>query len=153
MSIKENIIKERILALKAKDVNKKDTLSFALSTLKSYEIDTLDIKNKGIEINDEQAISLIKIIVNQKRETISYYEKLDKKDLIAKENISIDILNSFLPSHFSEEEINIIVRNVIKDLNATSQKDFGAVMKILKVSLLHKADMSVVSNKVKKILS
>lgn len=78
MSIKERINKERIIALKESNKIKKDTLSFALSNLKNYEIDILNIKNTGIEISDEQSIALIKIIINQKKNLLVTMKNLEK---------------------------------------------------------------------------
>lgn len=153
MNIKERINKERIIALKESNKIKKDTLSFALSNLKNYEIDILNIKNTGIEISDEQSIALIKIIINQKKESIGYYEKLGKESLILIEKESIAVLTDFLPKLLSEEDLDLKIKEAIKEVNATTQKDFASVMKILKVSLLHKADMALVTKKVKEILS
>lgn len=153
MSIKDRINKERILALKENDKIKKDTLSFAFSNLKNYELDVLNTKNTGIEISDEQCIALIKIIINQKKETIGYYEKLGKDSLILIEKQSIAVLTEFLPKLLNEKEVDLKITEAIKEVNATSSKDFASVLKILKVSLLHKADMAYVSKKVKELLS
>lgn len=153
MSIKERINKERIIALKESNKIKKDTLSFALSNLKNYEIDILNIKNTGIEISDEQSIALIKIIINQKKESIGYYEKLGKESLILIEKEAIAVLTDFLPTLLSESELDLKIKEAVREVNATTQKDFASVMKILKISLLHKADMALVTKKVKEILS
>ena len=80
------------------------------------------------------------------------FKKYNKTEEVAKLEQEIEILNAYLPEEMSEEEIKQVIDDVFKELNPTSMKDMGGVMKVLNTKITN-ADMSLVSKLVKERLS
>ena len=144
----EKINKDIIDAMKSKD-------SLKLSTLRMLKgaIDLERINKKLEAVSDDDIILLIGKQIKTRKESILEFEKGNRIDLIEKTNEEINILNNYMPEMLSEEEIESIVIDAIKALNATSIKDMGIVMKELSSKLKGKADMSLVSGIIKNKLN
>jgi len=144
----EKINKDIIDAMKSKD-------SLKLSTLRMLKgaIDLERINKKLEAVSDDDIILLIGKQIKTRKESILEFEKGNRIDLIEKTNEEINILNNYMPEMLSEEEIESIVIDAIKALNANSIKDMGVVMKELSSKLKGKADMSLVSGIIKNKLN
>ena len=92
-------------------------------------------------------------MIKQRKDAMSIFQSAKRDELAQKEGREIEILSGFLPTQLSEEEIQSVVSQTIKDLNAQSLQDIGEVMELLKKSLQGKADMSLVSSLVKRTLT
>ena len=88
----------------------------------------------------------------QRNDSCEAYKKAGRQDLLKKEEEEISIINNFLPKQMNEEESKNICKKVIKDLGATSIKDMGKVMGVLKKDYGDVLDFSKVSNLIKEIL-
>lgn len=146
MSIKKNLEEQMKEALKAKDSLKLQTLRFLLAQIKNKEIDLRR------ELADEEIFKVIQTLVKQRKESIEFSEKAGRADLVEKEKKELEILESYLPQMLSEEEIEAITNDVIKELGATGPKDFGKVMKAVMSKVSGRADGGKVNEIVKKRL-
>ena len=146
----ETISKDMVNAMKSKD---KDTLG-TLRLLKSA-IDLYLVNNKLDRNNasDEVVIDVVSKQVKTHRESIEEFKKGNRQDLIEKTNAEIEILNVYMPVMMTEEEITSVVMDAINEVNATSVKDMGSVMRIVSPKLKGKADMSLVSSIIKSKLN
>lgn len=108
--------------------------------------------NKKHELNDEEIIAVIKKQVKVRKDSLLEYEKYNKEDLVASLKQEINVLDKYLPEEMSEEEIDKIISEVFNELQPTSMKDMGGVMKELN-SRITNADMSLVSAKVRERLN
>ncbi len=107
--------------------------------------------NKKHELNDEEIIAVIKKQVKVRKDSISEYQKYSKDDLVASLEQEIKVLDKYLPEEMTEEEIDKVISEVFEELNPTSMKDMGGIMKELNTRITN-ADMSLVSKKVRERL-
>lgn len=133
-------------------MKEKDTLK--LQTLRGIK-GTVDLEhiNKKVEITDELVIDVISKGIKTRKESIIEFEKGNRKDLIDKTNLEIDILKVYLPEQLSSEELNKILDDVFNKVNPTSSKDMGLIMKEVTPLVKGKCDMKEVSVIIKDKLS
>ena len=131
MSLKETIETEYKKALKLKDKSKISTYRLILSSIKDLDISNRSGPNKK-ETDDADVKKLFKKMVKQRAESIEIYKKNNRLDLLEVEQNEYNILSSFLPKQFSEEETKKICEETISSLGASSIKDMGKVMGELK---------------------
>ena len=152
MSLKITIENEYKNALKSKDKNKISTYRLILSSIKDLDITNRSGPNKK-ETDDEDIKKLLKKMVKQRAESIEIYKKNNRTDLLEVEQNEHDILTSFLPKQLSEEETKKICEEAIKSSGASSMKDMGKVMGVLKAKHADTLDFSKVSSIIKKLLN
>ena len=130
MSLKKKIEDKLNEALKAKDKNTYPTLRLIVSAIKDAEIAG---RSKGLkEIKDSDITSLLKKMIKQRNESCEVYEKAGRSELLENEKKEIGVINNFLPKQVSEEETKKICQDTIKSTGASSMKDMGKVMGVLK---------------------
>ncbi len=134
-------------AMRAQAKERLSTLRMATAAIKQKEVD------ERIELNDAQIVDILVKMIKQRKEAASQFVTAARTDLSDKEFAEIKILEEFLPPQVSDEEIETSIREAMTALNATSAKDMGKVMAELKLKLGGRADMALVGQKVKKLLS
>ena len=134
-------------AMRARDKERLGAIRLILSELKKIEVD------ERIDVDDTRVISVLDKMVKQRRESIKQYEAGNRPELAAVEQAEIDVIQDFMPQPLGEAEINAILAKAISETNASSMKDMGAVMNMARPQLVGRADMGVVSQLVKKLLS
>ena len=107
--------------------------------------------NKKEDLSDDEVIAVIKKQVKMRTDSIMEFEKFGKVEEIDNLKQEIDLLKTYLPEEMNEEEIDKKIDEVFSNINPTSMKDMGAIMKELQ-SISSRCDMSVVSKKVKEKL-
>ena len=117
----------------------------------SAEIKKEEIEKKD-ELTDEETISIVQKMIKQRKDSFSQFKQAGREELAEKEAREISILEQFLPEQLSEEEILQEVNQAIAETGAESMQDMGKVMGLLKNKLSGKADMGLVSIKVKESL-
>ncbi len=146
MSLKQRIMEDMKEAMKAKDTARVSTLRLLLSEIKNKEID------KRGELSDDEVLAVIQKAVKQRRESIEQYKKAGREDLAEKESKELEILESYLPQPLTEEELEAIIDEAIKEVGATSPRDMGKVMKVVMPKVRGRADGKVVNQKVREKL-
>ena len=142
------LIEEAVkVSMKNRDKEITSTLRMAISELKKEEID------KRIDLEDEQVIQILQRMIKQRKDSYSQFSDAGRNELAEKEQNEINILSDFLPEQLSEEELNSIVAEVIKETAASGPQDMGKVMGSLKERIQGNADMGLVSKIVKENLS
>tara|TARA_X000001036_G_scaffold369115_1_gene355065 strand:+ start:49 stop:504 length:456 start_codon:yes stop_codon:yes gene_type:complete len=151
MSLKKQIEDKLNIALKAKDKNTYPTLRLIVSAIKDAEIAG---RSKGQkEIKDSDIIGILKKMIKQRNESCEVYKKAGRTELLESEKKEIDVINTFLPKQLSEEETKKICDEVIKSVGASSMKDMGKVMGVLKSKHGDTLDFSKVSGIIKGLLN
>ena len=89
----------------------------------------------------------------QRRESIEQFERAGRDDLAAKEKAELEMISKYLPQAFTDEEIAELIDQAMAQASASTMKDMGKVMGILKPQLQGRADMSQVSKQIKAKLS
>lgn len=141
--LKEQIEKDLIEAMKAKDETKLLVLRSLKSAIKNSEI------QKQTELKDEDILSVIQGQIKSRKDSIALYKQGGREELAEKEQIEIDILNTYLPEQMSEEEVKKLVQKAIEETGANTMQDMGKVMGTLMGQVKGKADPSMVSSIVK----
>ncbi|RDI41525.1 GatB/YqeY domain-containing protein [Aquicella lusitana] len=147
MTIKDKILEDMKTAMRSQEKERLSTIRLILAALKQREVD------ERITLSDEQILATLNKMIKQRRDSISQYEAGNRPDLAQKEAEEIKVIQSYLPAQLSETEIEQAVSAAIQESGATSAKDMGKVMGLLKGKLQGKADMTLVSAKVKEKLA
>ena len=151
MSLKKKIEEKLNEALKAKDKNTYPTLRLVISAIKDAEISGRTRGQKEISDNDINAI--LKKMIKQRNESCEVYKKAGRNELLENETKEIQVISLFLPKQLSEEETKKICEDAIKSSGASSMKDMGKIMGILKSKHADTLDFSKVSLIIKELLN
>ena len=151
MSLKKKIEEKLNEALKAKDKNTYPTLRLVISAIKDAEISGRTKGQKEISDNDINAI--LKKMIKQRNESCEVYKKAGRNELLENETKEIQVISIFLPKQLSKEETKKICEDAIKSSGASSMKDMGKIMGILKSKHADTLDFSKVSSIIKEFLN
>ena len=151
MSLKKQIEQKLNEALKAKDKNIYPTLRLVVSAIKDAEIASRTKDQKEMSNGDITAI--LKRMIKQRNESCEVYKKAGRNELLENEKKEIEVISAFLPKQLSEEETKKICQDTIKSAGASSMKDMGKVMGVLKSKYADTLDFSKVSKIIKELLN
>ena len=130
-------------AMKSGDKARLGVIRLMLAAVKQIEVD------ERIELDDSRVLLVLDKMVKQRRESIRQYTDANRIDLADIEAAEIIVIQDFLPQALTEEEIDAMVLEAVAQSGATSIKEMGKVMALLKEPMQGRADMSVVSVKIK----
>lgn len=131
-------------AMRAKDQQKLSAVRLVMASLKDKDI-AARTQNKPDGISDQEILSMLQSMIKQRHESIRMYKEGGREELAAREAAEIDVIESFLPAQLSEEETAKAVDSAIAQNGATSIKDMGKVMGVLKAKYAGEIDMGKVS--------
>ena len=137
--LKDTIKKDFITAYKKKDTIKAETLKMIKSAIQYKEV---DLKYKNKEISDNDVLRIIKSEAKKRKESIDQFEKAGRKEQAEKERIELEIITHYLPEMMKFEDVKKEVKIIIEELNVSSLRDFGIVMKESSSRLKGKAEGS-----------
>ncbi len=143
MSLKERITEDMKAAMRAKDSERLGTIRMITAAIKQREVD------ERIQLDDTQVLSVVEKMIKMRKESVAQFLSGGREDLAAKENKEIELLQAYLPEQLSEAELDALVADAIAKSGATSIKEMGKAMALLKQSAQGRADMGVVSAKLK----
>ncbi|HXX21738.1 MAG TPA: GatB/YqeY domain-containing protein [Terriglobia bacterium] len=144
MSIVEQIEKDLVAAMKAREELRLSVLRMAKAALMNKKIEL------GKPLGDPEALAVLRTLIKQRRDSVEQFRKGKRDDLADKEEAEIKIIEHYLPAGASEEEINAAVDSAIQETGATSSKDLGKVMKAAMAKLAGKSvDGKQVNEKVR----
>jgi len=146
-SIQKRVQDDRIQALKDKDQRRSRAISLILSAFKQQEVDTRQA------LDEQNIFAIFDKMLKERRHSITQYQTAGRQDLIEQENFEIDLISSYLPSQLSEAELDELIKSTVHSTQANSIKDMGKVVAALKAQVQGRADMALVSKKVKDSLS
>jgi len=151
MSLKKKIEEKLNEALKSKDKNTYPTLRLVVSAIKDAEIAG---RTKGQkEMSDSDINTILKKMIKQRNESCEVYKKAGRNELFENETKEIEVISFFLPKQLNEKETKKICEEAIKSSGASSVKDMGKVMGILKSKHANTLDFSKVSLIIKELLN
>ncbi len=146
-SIKLQIDTEVKNAMRARDKQRLGVLRLTMSEFKKVEVD------ERIELDDLRVLSILDKMSKQRRDSLSQFASAGRDDLVAQESFELDVLKEFMPEPLSATELKSIVDAAIAEVGATSIREMGKVMEILKPRVQGRADMGEVGSLVKADLS
>ena len=143
MTLLEKINGDMINYMKSKD-------NFSLGVIRMVKgALQLEKINKKRDLTDEEVISVIAKQIKMRNDSINEFKKANRMDLVEQNEKEIAILNEYMPVQLTEDEINEIIDLAFEKINPTSNKDFGLIMKEVSPKVKGRADMSMISSKIK----
>ena len=133
-------------SMKARELERVKVLRNVQSVVKQIEID------RQTELDDAQVLEVLQKQLKQRHEALSIFTENGRDDLASKEQFEIDIINEFMPKQMDDAELAALVNAEIKEQGATSMRDMGSVMGVLKNKTAGRADPALISKLVKDAL-
>lgn len=130
-------------AMRARDKQRLGVLRLTMSELKKVEVD------ERIELDDQRVLAILDKMTKQRKDSLSQYTSAGRDDLAAQESFELEVLKEFMPEQLSAPELKTLVDAAIAEAGATSVRDMGKVMGILKAQVQGRADMGEVGSLVK----
>ncbi len=146
MTLKHQITEDMKNAMRAKDSERLGTIRLLLAEIKRKEVD------ERIEVDDVQVVAIVDKMIKQRKDSIAAFSSAGRDELAAKEATEITVIQAYLPSRMSAEEIATAVQAIVARVGATGPGDMGKAMGAVKAELAGKAEMGQLSAAVKTAL-
>ena len=140
---KANIQQDLHQAMRSGDKPKVQALRLMLAAVKQIEID------ERIEVDENRLLAILSKMAKQRHESIDQFRQAQRNDLVVQEEYELALIQSYLPQALNEAEILAFVEAAITQTEATSIRDMGKVMNVLRPQLTGRADLSKVSELLK----
>lgn len=147
MSLKEQLAEDLKSAMRNKETVRKDVVTMIRSSIKQVEVD------ERKDCSDDDVIGIIMKQVKQRKDALDAFEQGQRQDLIEQTKVEIGILETYLPTPLTEEELAEIVKEAVTSTQAQSMKDMGRVMTLVMEQTKGKADGKTVNQLVRQQLS
>jgi uncharacterized protein len=134
-------------AMRARDKQRLGTLRLMMAEFKRIEVD------ERIELDDERVLVILDKMNKQRKDSLEQFTSAGREDLASQEQFELDVISEYTPDALSDEEVEAILSAAITQTGASSMKDMGALMGVIRPQLQGRADMGAVSKLVKEHLS
>ncbi len=134
-------------AMRAKDKERLGTIRLIAAAIKQREVD------ERIELDDARVLAVLQKMLKQRRDSVEQFLAGNRQDLADKESFEMQVIQAYMPQALSDEEVEGLIRAAVAESGATSIKDMGKVMALLKDRVQGRADMGALSAKVKESLA
>jgi uncharacterized protein YqeY len=133
-------------AMKAGEKQRLGVIRLMMAAIKQREVDD------RVELGDQEVVGVLDRMVKQRRESIAQYDAAGRSDLSAVENAEIEVIQAYLPQQLTASEIDALINSAIAETGASGIGGMGKVMAVIKAPMQGRADMTVVSARVKGLL-
>lgn len=147
MVLKDQLQADLKTAMKEKDKVKKSTVTMIRAAILQVE------KDQKVELGDDQILEIIAKQLKQRRDGLAEFEKAQRDDLIQQAREEIEIIESYLPTQLTVDEIKVIVTETIQETGAVDAKDMGKIMSALMPKVKGCADGKLVNQVVRESLA
>ena len=144
--LKQTLLDSIKVSMKARELERVKVLRNVQAVIKQIEID------RRIELDDAQVLDVLQKQLKQRQESLTIFTENNRDDLATKEQFEIDIINGFMPKQMDDDEVAALVNAEIAEQGATSMRDMGSVMGVLKNKTAGRADPALISKMVKDAL-
>lgn len=143
---------ERVNSEMKDAMRNKDSVRLSIVRMIMAAVKNAEIAKKVKKLEDADVIQVIQKMIKEHKESITQFEKGNRMDLVNKEKAELDILQKYVPSQMSEEELISVIRAVIQEIGITSKADTGKAMKAIMEKVKGKADGKLVNQLVMSLL-
>jgi uncharacterized protein YqeY len=143
VSLKERITEDMKSAMRAGEKERLGVIRMITSAIKQREVD------ERIVLDDGQVLSVLEKMIKQRKESLVQFQAGNRQDLVDKESAEIALLQSYLPAQLSAAELDAMIEAAIAATGASSIKEMGKVMGLIKAQAQGRADMAAVGAKIK----
>ena len=141
--LKDRIQDDMKTAMRARAKERLGAIRLILAAIKQREVD------ERITLSDGQTLAVLEKMIKQRRESLAQYQNAGRDDLAAQEAFEIDLIQSYQPAPLSEAEVEALIAAAMAATGAQSVRDMGKVMAIIKDQAQGRADMAMVSTRIK----
>ncbi len=145
-ALKQRLTEDMKAAMRAKDSERLGVIRLILAAIKQREVD------ERIALDDSQVLAVMDKMLKQRRDSIEQFQKAARTDLADKEQFEMGIIQAYMPAQLDEGELTALITQAIGTTGAKDIKDMGKVMGVLRPQVQGRADMAVVSAKIKQQL-
>jgi uncharacterized protein YqeY len=143
MTLKQQLTEDMKNAMRAGEKHRLGVIRLMLAAIKQREVD------ERIELDDTQVLAALEKLLKQRRDSVSQFEAANREDLAIIERDEMAVIETYLPTKLNDAEIDALVEAAIADTGASSARDMGKVVAAVKEKAAGRADMAVVSGKIK----
>jgi uncharacterized protein len=147
MTLKDRLQEDMKAAMRSGEKDRLGTIRLIMAAVKQREVD------ERITLDDTQLLGVLEKMGKQRRESIAQFQAGGRADLVAKENAELAIINGYMPAPLADDELDALINETITQTGASSLKDMGKVMGIIKAKAQGRADMATVGTRIKARLS
>ena len=143
MSLKARITDDMKAAMRAGEKDRLGVIRLILAALKQREVD------ERIELDDTHVLAILEKMLKQRRDSIEQYSAANREELAGVERAEVVVIQTYMPAQLSADELDQIVAKAVTDSGATSARDMGKVIGLVKPQVAGRADMGQVSELIK----
>ena len=147
VGLRQRVEADMKTAMRAKDKERLGTIRLILAAIKQREVD------ERITLGDTDILAVLDKMIKQRRDSITQFEQAGRQELADKEAAEVAVIQEYLPAALSDNEVETLIADAMAASGASSPQDIGKIMALLKPKLQGRADMGLVSRKVKEKLS
>ena len=147
MSLKQRITDDMKAAMRGGEKDRLAVIRLILAAIKQREVD------ERIELDETQTLAVLEKMLKQRRDSIVQYDAAGRVDLADVERAEMVVIEAYLPAKLSEAEVDALIDAAITQTGATSPRDMGKVVAAVKEKAAGRADMGVVSGRIKSRLA
>ncbi|MGE4073536.1 MAG: GatB/YqeY domain-containing protein [Lysobacterales bacterium] len=151
MSLKARLMDDVKAAMKGGDKERLATLRLITSAIKQVEIDSRG-EGERLELGDAEVLAVLEKMLKQRRDSIQQFEAAGRQDLADKEKAEVVVIDEYMPARLSDADLDALIREAMTETGATTARDMGKVMAAMKAKAAGRADMQLVSARVKALL-
>jgi hypothetical protein len=145
--LKARLLSDMKSAMKAGEKERLGVIRLMMAAVKQQrEVDD------RVELSDEEVVGVLDRMVKQRRESIAQYDAAGRIDLSEVEKAEIDVIQTYLPQPLTVSEVDDLINSAIANTGASGISGMGRVMAVIKAPMQGRADMTVVSARVKSLL-
>ncbi|HHH36341.1 MAG TPA: GatB/YqeY domain-containing protein [Gammaproteobacteria bacterium] len=145
-SLKQRIQEDMKAAMRAKDSARLGVIRMILAAIKQREVD------ERTTLDDAQVLAVLDKMLKQRRDALAQFREAGRDDLVEKESFEVEVIQDYLPPPLDDEALDALIGEAVEATGAASPRDMGKVMGWLKPRIQGRADMGVVSARVKQRL-
>ena len=143
MTLKHQLTEDMKNAMRSGEKHRLGVIRLMLAAIKQREVD------ERIELDDAQILVALEKMLKQRRDSVSQFDAAGREDLSAIERSEMEVIETYLPTKLNDAEIETLVDAAISETGASSPRDMGKVVAAVKEKAGGRADMAVVSGKIK----
>jgi len=143
MALKDKLVEDMKTAMKGGDKDRLGVIRLVNAAIKQREVD------ERVLLDDTQVLSVLEKMLKQRRDSVQQFEAAARQDLADKEKFEIGVIQGYLPAQLSAAEVDAAIATAIGEAGATSAKDMGKVMGLVKTKVAGRTDMGKLSELVK----
>jgi uncharacterized protein YqeY len=143
MSLKQQLTEDMKTAMRGGDKHRLGVVRLILAAVKQREVD------ERIELDDTQVLAVLEKMLKQRKDSVTQYAAAGREDLAEVERAEMVIIEAYLPAKLSEAEVDALISEAIAETGATTARDMGKVVALVKTKAAGRADMGQVSARIK----